>query len=94
MINFQFPVSLHTHTHTHMVLQIIYASSLVGLTSSSHLSSGLEGVESKTSPDKLVAYFAIIHVLVWAVVGVFDRCVHKVDQYIVINMCIGMKWAG
>lgn len=86
--------SQHTHIVTgylsvvEVILLIIYAGSLVGLTVSRHESEshGLASSQATThaptsSPtpqfklDSIVAYFCMIHVLVWAIVGVFDRVV-------------------
>lgn len=47
--------------------QVVYAAALVGMS--------LYGLKHpRDLPSyKLVAYFAMIHVAVWAIVGVFDR---------------------
>ena len=45
-------------------LQVVYAAALLGMS--------LYGLDNLPS-YKLVAYFAMVHVVVWATVGVFDR---------------------
>jgi hypothetical protein len=51
------------------LLLVLYTSALVGMSLY-----GLKNPEH-LPPYRLVAYFAMIHVAVWAVVGVFDRIV-------------------
>jgi hypothetical protein len=71
--------SVGTSPHSHIftgylsameaLLLVLYTSALVGMSLY-----GLKNPEH-LPPYRLVAYFAMIHVAVWAVVGVFDRIV-------------------
>lgn len=52
---------------------VAYVGSLVGLTLWHH--EYKLGATSDSLPDKMVAYFCMIHVAVWVMVGLFDRVV-------------------
>ena len=59
-------------------------SSLLGLTiwTSDYGNSTVDHVEAANHstpfhPDKMVAYFSIIHVGIWIIVGIFDRYIKK-----------------
>ena len=63
-------VTVYSMLIVHVILQVVYAAALVGMS--------LYGLKHPTDlPSfKLVAYFAMFHVVVWAIVGVFDRSDH------------------
>ncbi len=53
---------------TPFLFQVVYMGSLIGLTVWKR-----DYEKENSSPDKMVAYFSIIHVGIWIVVGIFDR---------------------
>lgn len=81
--------SQHTHLITgylsavEVIVLILFAGSLVGLTAGHHEIGSAHGLYAEATtasscpnnPDRIVAYFCMIHVLVWAIVGVFDRVI-------------------
>ena len=54
----------------YLLAQVLYAAALVGMS--------LYGLNSQDHLPcyRLVAYFSMIHVAVWATVGIFDRLVY------------------
>ena len=57
--------------------------SLVGLTLWHH--EYKLGATSDSLPDKMVAYFCMIHVAVWVMVGLFDRCATVVLAWLICD---------
>ena len=51
-----------------LIPQVLYVGTLLGMSLHS-----LEHDKSGHKPHPLVAYFTMVHVMVWAIVGVFDR---------------------
>ena len=79
-------------------LQVSYLGCLIGLTiwSKDYDDSNFSFQDSSSSryqPDKMVAYFCMIHVGIWAMVAILDRYAHHVVcvLYIVIvvqSVCV------
>ena len=65
---------VHVLTHDISFLQVVYAAALVGMS--------LYGLKHPNDlPSyRLVAYFAMLHVIIWAIVGVFDRSEFKLTE--------------
>ena len=68
----------------YLLAQVLYAVALVGMS--------LYGLSSEDHLPcyRLVAYFSMIHVAVWATVGMFDRLVGAVDVYVHIQVYLHM----
>ena len=61
-------VCVSSHVHVCVSSQVVYTAALLGMS--------LYGMSNPyhLPSDRLVAYFSMIHVAVWAIVGTFDRC--------------------
>ena len=75
---------MHFEIVAHLMVtpQVVYVGSLIGMTvwsgdytsRTNHTKSDSSpGKTMNDGPDKMVAYFSMVHVGIWIVVGIFDR---------------------
>ena len=83
-----------------VVVQVSYLGSLIGLTlwsrdytNSTDQLEELSNPCKNSHPDKIVAYFSMIHVGIWVMVGVVDRCVNVGIWLMVgvVDRCVNVR---